>query len=104
MRPRALPSKQGCEIARPRVDYDPGEIAESFYIIANGEVHLSDANGKATSPGSPAGIDPLGVASSMLRTKVLSEKRGGLPPSLWQPDARPWLRRTNVWRRVTSSG
>jgi hypothetical protein len=74
------PQAVWCEIERPSDRNPGGVIEEGFYIVANGDVYLADANGKAISVGSPARLNPLGVARDLLRTRALNEKRGGLPP------------------------
>jgi len=60
--------------------YHHGEIAEGFYIVVDGRVHLADSLGKAI-PGYSdiAGIDPMVRARKLLRTKALRDR----PDQFW---------------------
>jgi|SRR5215813_325859 len=67
------------EIRRPGPNH-LGEIAEGYFIVVDGRVHLSDHLGKAI-PGYSdiAGIDPMARARKLLRGKALRER----PDEFW---------------------
>jgi hypothetical protein len=69
------------EIRRPGPNHH-GEIAEGFYIVVDGQVHLSDELGKAI-PGHSdrAGLDPMTKARRLLRGKAMQER----PNEFWAP-------------------
>jgi hypothetical protein len=56
---------------------DPGEIAQTYFIVQDGAVTLTDETGKATSKPEalPDGVDPKRVAGMLLRNRV--GERGG---------------------------
>src|SRR5262245_47428472 len=62
-----------------------GEIAEGFYIVVDGRVHLSDELGKAI-PGfsDVVGIDPLNRARKLLRGKAMQNR----PDEFWRMSPR----------------
>ena len=68
------------EMRRPGPNHH-GEIAEGFYIVVDGRVHLSDELGKAI-PGfsDVAGIDPLNRARKLLRGKAMQNR----PDEFWR--------------------
>src|SRR5262249_18644038 len=69
------------EIRRPGPTHH-GEIAEGFYIVVDGQVHLADHLGKAI-PGYSdiAGLDPMARARKLLRSKAMRER----PDEFWGP-------------------
>src|SRR5262249_46670060 len=69
------------EMRRPG-PYFHGEIAEGFYIVVDGRVHLADELGKAI-PGYSdiAGLDPMARARKLLRSKAMRDR----PDEFWAP-------------------
>jgi hypothetical protein len=67
------------ELRRPGPHHH-GEIAEGFYIVADGRVYLADDLGKAI-PGYSdfAGLDPMTKARRLLRSKAIQER----PSEFW---------------------
>src|SRR5262249_16604686 len=62
------------EIRRPGPTFH-GEIAEGYYIVVDGRVHLSDELGKAIAGYSDiAGLDPMSRARKLLRAKTMRDK------------------------------
>src|SRR5262249_47381842 len=68
------------EIRRPGPTFH-GEIAEGYYLISDGRVHLCDELGKAI-PGYSdiAGLDPMARARKLLRSKAMRER----PDEFWR--------------------
>jgi len=72
------------EMRRPGPHHH-GEIAEGFYIVVDGRVHLADSLGKAIGGYSDiAGIDPMARARKLLRSKAMREQ----PDRFWTDPAR----------------
>jgi len=73
------PQNVWTEMRRPGPHHH-GEIAEGFYIVVDGNLHLADSLGKAI-PGYSdiAGIDPMARARKLLRTKALRDR----PDEFW---------------------
>jgi len=75
------PQKCWTEIRRPGPN-NQGEIAEGYYIVIDGRVHLADELGKAIAGYSDiAGLEPLNKARKLLRAKTMREK----PDEFWGP-------------------
>jgi hypothetical protein len=69
------------EIRRPGPHHH-GEIAEGFYLVDDGRVHLCDELGKAIHGYSDiAGLDPMNKARKLLRGKAMRER----PDEFWAP-------------------